>query len=75
MMARRNLVPMIALADAVGHPVPCMKAVLDLANLVLDQEIVGPGRSAESMGIVDGSSIEQILQIFNGTTENQDAAS
>ena len=63
-----GLVPMIALADAVGHDVPCMKAVLDLANLVLEEKFVRPGRDAESMGIEEGFSIEQIKQLFRGTS-------
>ena len=64
-----GLVPMIALADAVGHNVPCMKAVLELANLVLDRDFVRPGRDAESMGIEEGFSIEQIKQLFRGTSQ------
>ena len=63
-----GLIPMIALADAVGHDVPCMKAVLALAHLVLDREFVRPGRDAESMGIEEGSSIAQIKQLFTGTS-------
>jgi opine dehydrogenase len=64
-----GLVPMIVLADAVGHDVPCMKAVLEIANLVLDREFVRPGRDAESMGIEEGFSIEQIKQLFRGTSQ------
>ena len=65
-----GLVPMIALADAVGHHVPCMKAVLELANLVLDQQFARPGRDAKSMGIEEGFSIEQIKQLFSETGRN-----
>jgi opine dehydrogenase len=61
-----GLVPLIALADAVAHEVPCMKALLELANLVLDLDVSRPGRDAESMGIEEGFSIEQIKQLFRG---------
>ncbi len=65
-----GLVPMIALADAVGHDVPCMRALLELANLVLDREFVRPGRDAGSMGIEEGFSIEQIKRLFRGNSHD-----
>lgn len=64
-----GLVPMVALADAVEHDVPCMKAVLELAHLVLDRNFVRPGRDAESMGLTEGLSIAQINQLFRGASQ------
>ncbi len=62
-----GLIPMITLADAVGHPVPCMKAVLDLAGLVLGEAVRSGGRDAEAMGLAGRTTIEQIQALFAGS--------
>jgi len=61
-----GLVPMIALAEAVGHDVPCMKIILALADLVLDRDFRRLGRNAAAMGFAAGASVAEITGLFAG---------
>jgi opine dehydrogenase len=61
-----GLVPMIALAESVGHDVPCMRVVLKLADLVLSRDFARSGRNAASLGIEARHSVEEIQRLFGG---------
>ena len=59
-----SLVPMISLGEQYGVDAPTMRSIVDLASLLVQQDLWGAGRTVESMG-VKGMTVRELLRLVN----------